>query len=211
MCCQSLASSRSSESRDKLPVCLFLHGKTRCSVPSEDCGPRREGAAAPTGRAGRVVQEVAAAAAPSPGRLHASPPRPRRLARHPRRVARWRETSPCQPPSRRAARLAVIACALLATGCVGKTANSTAASMPSTASTTTTPASTTTTIDTAPDRRRGRLARGDRQAAQQGRQDHDGLVNQLDGGKDGRARNQLRGCSRGLARLDSPSFERSIS
>jgi hypothetical protein len=38
------------ESCDNLHVCLFLDGKARCSVPREDCGPRREGAAHPTWR-----------------------------------------------------------------------------------------------------------------------------------------------------------------
>jgi hypothetical protein len=40
---------------DKVRVCLFLQSKARCMVRREDCGPRREGATAPTGRAGRVV------------------------------------------------------------------------------------------------------------------------------------------------------------
>jgi hypothetical protein len=45
----------SPEPSDKLHVRLFLDGRARCSVLRQDCGPRREGAAAPTGRAGRVT------------------------------------------------------------------------------------------------------------------------------------------------------------
>jgi hypothetical protein len=40
---------------DNFRVRHFLDGKATCSVPREDCGPRREEPLPPTGRAGCVV------------------------------------------------------------------------------------------------------------------------------------------------------------
>jgi hypothetical protein len=67
--------------------------------PSEDCGPRREGAAAPTGRAGRVVIGGRCSCGPGPttGSTPARQSPSRRVARDPRpRWLRWRASS-CQP------------------------------------------------------------------------------------------------------------------
>jgi hypothetical protein len=93
-CCLSCRSPL--RSWDKLRVCLFLQTNPRCNVRREDCGPRREGAAAHTGQAGRVVKEVAAAAAPSPTRLAVRQLTitSGRVARDPRRVHRWKGACP---------------------------------------------------------------------------------------------------------------------
>ena len=50
---------------DKPYVRLFPDGQAGCSVPHEDCGPRREGAL-PTAGQGASSEEVAVAAAPAP-------------------------------------------------------------------------------------------------------------------------------------------------
>jgi len=83
----------------KLRVWLFLDGKARCSVPREDCGPRREGAAAPPVGQGASSQEVAAAAAPSPLPGWTPARRSHHVAWHATFAAshRWRGGSPCQP------------------------------------------------------------------------------------------------------------------
>jgi hypothetical protein len=85
---------------DKPAVCLFLHGNPRCNVPREDCGPRREGAAAPPVGQGASSQEVAAAAAPSPVAGRTPARRAQHVAWHATLAAwhRWRGGSPCQPP-----------------------------------------------------------------------------------------------------------------
>jgi hypothetical protein len=57
-------------SADKLYVFLFLHGLARCSVRSEDCGPRREGNRCPF-RSGRVRRDRRLPQLrPGPWRLH---------------------------------------------------------------------------------------------------------------------------------------------
>jgi hypothetical protein len=83
----------------KLRVWFFLDGKARCSVPREDCGPRREGAAAPPVGQGASSQEVAAAAAPSPLPGWTPARRSHHVAWHATLAAshRWRGGSPCQP------------------------------------------------------------------------------------------------------------------
>jgi hypothetical protein len=89
---------------DKVRVCLFLQSKARCMVRREDCGPRREGAAAPTPVRQGASSRRSLQLRPRPRSWPqaSSPFTSRRVARDPRRVppleAERPHASHCQSP-----------------------------------------------------------------------------------------------------------------